>query len=232
MTGPIPAELAELVADLERDTSRTPTVEEVPGTGRRWLLTHRNDRVTMTLLCRPAKRGRYTWLNSTLTVDGEPRQVADSYEDFVRIFNDPDETPPERPIPEPLPACDPDNLPPMVASTYRRLAESLAGDRITVGHDRNTWVIDLADPSGNAFLRLEFRRYHRGKPVGDMRILLIVEGRDRSREVHGNLAAAVALMARQATPNTGPAPGNSGQEATAGQGFGSVGVRRHSVIRN
>lgn len=232
MSLPPPRELTELVADLTRDTDVTPDVEEIPGFERRWQLTLRNDRVLMTMVVKSAGRGRYAWVRSALTVDGQPRPVAESYSHFVRIFNDPDETPPERAVPEPLPPCSPEGLPPMVASAYGQLAKSLGAEAVVLGHEHNHWALDIVSPNGQAFLRLSYRRPKRGKPVSDMRLTMIVEGRDRSREVRGDLDVALALLARQSTPNTGPATADSGQEATSGQGYGSVGVRRHSVIRN
>lgn len=232
MTSPTPRELAEEAADLERDTGVTPTIEEIPGLPTRWVLTHANERVRMTLTVQAAKHGRYTWLDSTLEVDGKPRPVADTYSHYVRIFNDPDERPPEREIPDPLPSAAGEVMPPLVSQHYHGLVRSLSPDRVTVGHHGNEWAIDLRSEDGSSFLRLSFRKAKRGKPTADMRITLIVEGRDRSREVAGNLEAAMALLARQATPNTGPAGQGDGQESTSGQGYGSVGVRRHSVIRN
>lgn len=232
MNLPPPRELVDLVARLTRDTGVAPEVEEIPGLERRWKLTLLNDRVQMTLIAKSANRGRYTWLKSTLVVDGQPRPIASGYRHFVRIFNDPDETPPERAIPDPLPPCRPEDVPQRVASAYQRLVESLGEERVALGGGHNAWAIDITSPNGQAFMRLGFRRAKRGKPVSDMRILMIVEGRDRSREVQGSLEAALALLARQGTPNTGPTATDSGQEATSGQGYGSVGVRRHSVIRN
>lgn len=233
MSIPPPAELAELIADLERDTGVAPMVEEIRGAERRWLITMRNERVRMTITAKAAKRGRYTQVHSTLEIDGQPRPVADDYRHFVRIFNDPDETPPKGEIPPPPEPCDPDRpLPPTVAVYYRSLTERIPPERITLGRDRDDYVIDLRSENGSSFLRIAFLRPKRNKPPDEMGLMLIIEGRDRSREVKGDLEAALALLGKQATPNTGPGEPTAGQESTAGQGFGSVGVRRHSVIRN
>lgn len=233
MSIPPPAEFAELIADLERDTGVAPAVEEIRGAERRWRLTMRNERVCMTIVAKAAKRGRYIQVKSTLEVDGQPRPVAESYRHFVRIFNDPDETPPEAELPPAPDPCGPDGpLPPIVAGYYRQLTGRIPAENLTLGRDGYNFVIDLRSENGNALLRIGFLRPKPHKPPDEMDLLLIIEGRDRSREVKGDLEAALALLGRQATPNTGPGEAPAGQEATTGQGYGSVGVRRHSVIRN
>lgn len=231
----IPRELGKMLATLRAVIDTEPEV--IATATQEWRVTVRNDRVVMTLDYLNAGRGAMRWKRSTLTVDGEPRPLAANLDDFARIFRNPDGVPggswPAVQPDEPLPPCDPNELPVVAKATYDGLAEALAGTplaaaAITVGFRHRLWVIDLDTP--RVHLRFQWRPARRGRGVEQGPMRLHVDGRDASAEVGKDLAKAMQVVAA-ATAGQSATPATIGAPAK-GEGFGSVGVRRASVIRN
>ena len=125
------------------------------------------------------------------------------------------------------PAVDPTTVPPVVRQTYVRLAKSLGAENVHVGHEGKLWVIGIDGERGG--LRLRFATIKRRTYPLKRYIQIVVDGRDHSADVKNDLDQAMALLT---APAAGPdAPSSEGATAE-GTGFGSVGVRRHSVMRN
>jgi hypothetical protein len=224
---PLPDELILRLNDLRKSTGVEPELTEIAP--RRWRMSVRNERVYMEVDYRSAARGRIVWLRSALIVDGKRRPLARDPEHFARIFRDPDnELPPEgaqlRPPPKP---ANPESAPTIVRLPYLRLSSLIGAENVQVGHEGKRWVISVAMP-GRDF-RMNFVRQGQKVYPAQRTIELIIDGRDYTRQVNNKLEDALALLAPAgAAPE---APGTSGT-ADQGSGFGSVDIRRHSVMRN
>jgi len=222
-----PDELVDLIDWLRTATGVEPELTELAT--HRWRMGVRNERVYMELDVRRAKRNRYVWLRSALFIDGERRPNARDPEHFVRIFHDPDDAlPPQGAVLDPMPPLvDPVTVPPAVRHVYVRLAHQLGAENVRVGHESSLWVVELSGERGG--LHLRFTTIKRRTYPAKRYIQVVADGRDYSADVNNDLEQAMALLS---APATGPAvPGTEGATAD-GAGFGSVGVRRHSVIRN
>jgi hypothetical protein len=222
---PLPGELTDTIDKLREVTGLEPAVTTTAP--RRWRIDVDSDRVHMDVDFRAARRDRIVWLRSTLSVDGQPRKIASSIEHLGRIFRDPDnECPDIAQADELLPQVDPNTAPAVVRHVYASLARAV-GDAARVGNLGDKWVVSFSGPDRE--LQLRFLRDKR--KVGQARqfIQLIVGGRDLSEQVAGRLDEALALLT---APRTGPAVAATEGETAGGEGFGSVGVRRHSVMRN
>jgi hypothetical protein len=227
MTEP-PAELMEQVRELREGCGVDVEVTRLDTN--RWRLSIRNLRVYMETDFRTAKRGRTVWLRSALYVDGERRPLARGPEHFMRIFNDPDTEAGPAAEPDPiLPQVPPDTAPAIVRHFYARLARALGAENVGVGTAGRNWQISITGKRGG--LRFRFVNFGRRRvgPAGGRWIQVVIDGVDRSDEAQNDLENALAMFA---APTIGPAqPGTEGAPAT-GAGYDSVGVRRHSVMRN
>lgn len=221
-----PEDLIRTINWLQVNTGVEPEVVELAT--HRWRIIVQNERVYMEMDIRRAKRERYVWLRSALIVDGVRRQNARDSKHFVRIFHDPDNAlPPEGELDALLPAVDPTTAPPIVRGPYMTLARRLGAENVHIGNDGRRWVIGIDGPKGG--LRLRFVKAGRRTYPTKRWVQVVKDGRDYSDDVNNDLEQAMALLS---APATGPvAPGTEGATAD-GSGFGSVGVRRHSVMRN
>jgi hypothetical protein len=222
----VPHELADTIDFLRTATGVEPEVTELAT--HRWRVSVRNDRVYMELDARRAKRERFVWLRSALIVDGERRPLARDPKHFVRIFHDPDnELPPEGVLDHMLPAVDPVTAPPAVRQIYVNLVRRLGDSNVQIGHEGRRWLIGVDGPKGG----IRFRFVTVGRRTSPVKrwIQVIKDGRDYSADVNNDLEQALALLS---APATGPAVAGTEGTTSDGSGFGSVGVRRHSVMRN
>lgn len=209
----------------------TPAVER---DGDSWTLIVASDRVTATATYQRKGKGHVKWVNGSLTVDGEDRPLARTYNQLARILHDPDRaqravTASSPPLP---PLITPADAPPLVSSHYHQTVTAIGGRaEIRLHGTRNRWIIALTSP--RATLRVHYRRIRRGSPIGyDPRqpFHIIINGEDRTDEAAGDLTRAIRLAsAALRTPADNVAP--SGAPAAAAR-CNSVEIRRHSVMRN
>lgn len=156
MTLPIHPAVEAFASQLGEDCGVTPTVEHV--SGRRWRVTVTNPRVSMWVEYDVLSRGRLSWSQSQLFVDGEMVERADSYRDFLDIFRDPDGTSPE-PVPE-LHDVDPNTAPEPVRRAWVKVSAILQKTspgqwHFGVRHGGRAWLI--VGVSGEIELRFRFR---------------------------------------------------------------------------
>jgi hypothetical protein len=223
----LPKELIWEIDLIRRITGVEPELTELAP--RRWRIAVRNERVYMDIDYRSASRGRIVWLRSGLFVDGKRRPRAKDPEHFGRIFHDPDsELPPEgAAIEPPPPSVAPETAPIVVQVPYRKLAAVAGAENVQIGRKGRRWVISISRP-GRDF-RMNFVQQGRKTYPAQRLIQLVVDGRDYSKQIRNQLEDAMALLV---APTVGPdAPGTTGS-TEQGAGFGSVDVRRHSVMRN
>ncbi|MCQ1580396.1 hypothetical protein [Streptomyces parvus] len=205
-----------------------------------YLLILTSERVELTITWRRNYRGDWKWNNSTLTVDGMPRELARDLDDFVHIWKDPDVL--SRPggrseIPALAPVDDETQLPSIVRQTLDRMrknAERKASDgsvRAIAAATGTGYTIEVAGPKGT--LHLHYRPSQRFAGVWalaerDGFRMFDANGMDRTKKFAGNLMAALADVF-----GLGTAPAVPGQTGHARQTAvnNSVRVRRHSVIR-
>lgn len=219
----LPRELLHQVRNLVR-AGITPHVDEIGP--RRWRLWARNDRVYADADYRAASRGRIVHLRGALLVDGQRRPLTHTAEELTRLMREPGERPAPPVELEPLlPDADVAAAPGHVQHMHARLARALGGDAVRLGNRGPQWIVAVSTP--RAELRMSFLR-GKGRHL-DMYLRVIIDGEDVSQQVNGDLTRALAMMT---VSPTGPAVEAAEGSPAAGTGFGSVGVRRHSVMRN
>ncbi len=228
---------------LAEDTGHRMVIERV--TSREWRVVADNGRVRMTIDYRMAGRGRVIHAGSTLAIDGQRRGLAKDYDDFIRIFGDPDnaDTPPPRDL------TDPSDIGAIVQvadcpEVIRRMAQ-MAGEKmpgeptIRVGRTLDRWILAI---DGEKFqLRLNYRggrldtgRPHKATPVVPVRrdhIQLWVGGEDYTEQVGGRFEKVLELLmgTPRADNQTGPAIKGERRAAVPTTG---VTVRNTVVMRN
>jgi hypothetical protein len=224
---PLPDELTRLLAHLRQCVGVEPELVELAP--RRWRIIIRNERVYMDMDYRSASRGRISRLRSALIVDGRRRPLARNCEHFARIFHDPDNelSPEGAALEPPPPAVDPATAPIIVQVPYRKMAAAVGVDNVHIGRVGRCWVISICTPKGD--FRMNFVQQGRKTYPAKKLIQIVVDGRDYSHQVRNQLDEAMALLT---APAAGPDTPNTSGSPEQGAGFGSVGVRRHSVMRN
>jgi len=226
-----PRAAAMMAAELHKATGHRPSVAYLGAA--RWQLQLSNDRVELTIDYQGGSGKRAKWAGSTLKVDGERRELARDFDDFVRIFADPD----GRDVTGLDPVPDDGNItgaPPIVQDQYRQLAGQI-GELATVeaGQAGRRWIIGVTFAGREAGLRMFFTRArHGGLWTPDPRryLQVVVDGQDISGQVGKDLDQALArLMPRpgEPAPSAGPvtAPADRARQ-------NSVEVRKATVIRN
>lgn len=224
------------VVRIEADKARaavrlTPTVER---DGNSWTLIVASERVTATATYQRQGKGRVKWVSGSLTVDGEDRPLARTYNQLARILHDPDSAQHAATASSPRlpPLITTADAPPLVSSHYHQTVTAIGGHaEIQLHGTRNRWTIALNSPQ--ATLRVHYRRIRRGSPIGyDPRqpFHIIINGEDRTHEAAGDLTRAIRLAsvalsthADNLTPSGAP---------SAAARSNSVEIRRHSVMRN
>ncbi|MGC5263911.1 hypothetical protein ACPXCO_23110 [Streptomyces cyaneofuscatus] len=234
----LPTQVTTMRHDLWEATGQTADIQRTSPLHYLLLLT--SERVELTITWRRNYRGSWKWNNSTLTVDGTPREIARDFEDFVRIWKDPDVL--YRPggrseIPALTPVEDETQLPGGVRKALdrmRRNAERKASDgsvRAIAATTDSGYTIELAGPKGTLHLHYTPCRRLAGAWVLAERggfQMFDANGMDSTKKFAGNLMAALADMF-----GLGTAPAVPGQTGHARQTAvnNSVRARRHSVIR-
>lgn len=224
MTTWMPADVRDCYDNIEYGTGQAPRVERIGD--RRFRLTAENERVVMTIELKMTGPGRWVWARSTLTVDGQRRELAESAAAFYRLFRNPDDggkqpvDPADEEPFEPYPLEDPP--PPAVQALMDRLSQRLDS---TVEAGRladGTPLVVVTTPHG----------YLRVKMGAELAMRAVVDGYD----VTGDAAQSLDEMLRKLTDAhdpAKPAPTAAGpaRRASDTKRNGSVEVRRASVIR-
>lgn len=164
--------------------------------GDQWVVSVTTEHAEMRLELARSGDGRWKWADSTLTVDGQLRDRAHNARDLAGIIRRANgEHGPDKPFPM-LPECSPSGGPPYVQREYYSLARRL-GDLALLGSDGKRWMLGF-DAEGVS-LRMRFGRYKRGQWYYKLQI--VIDGWDRSDEVDGGLAGAMALISPAALPD-------------------------------
>lgn len=100
--------------------------------------------------------------------------------------------------------------------------------QVLIGYAHGRWVIGIGADTSRTTLRISTRK-HAGEWMMDMNrdIQLIVNGRDRSREVRGSITKALAAFAAESAPGGEPAVPSPAQ----GKRSNATEVRKGTVIR-
>jgi hypothetical protein len=205
-----------------------------------YLLVLPSERVELTITWRRNHRGSWKWNSSTLTVDGTSRELARDFDDFVRIWKDPDVL--SRPdgrseIPALTPVEDETQLPDMVRQALDRMrnsAERKGGEgnvRVFAAATDTGYTVQVSGPKGTLHLHYTPCRHSPGAWTLAQRDgfrMFDKNGMDSTKKFAGNLMAALADMFGISSAPT--VPGQTGQARQASVS-NSVLVRRHSVIR-
>jgi hypothetical protein len=231
----LPRYVARIYRQLQEATGDTPATERI---GTTWRLTMDNDRVRMTVDYARNGRGYWRWSTSTLTVDGQACPLARDFDHFVKIYLGTDgaaASEPDGPVaPHPLPPeADISDAPTIVAISYDRMSKALGDRALTLHTDRDgrRWIIALASPDNSRYMRCTYVRYGSKGWFPEQRVVLVIDGVDRSDEIAGNISKAMALMA--AAPHHGdPQPADSPVRAAAGDTRPAPGTRKGTVMRN
>jgi len=235
MTGYIPPAINAMVQRLQQATGHTPTVTQPCSTVRHLELS--NDRVTLTIDYRRNSRGKWCWIDSKLYIDGRERPKAQGFDDFVRIWGDPDgtNTPQAEPVtlPEVTPLPDDTELPAAIEHLRSIIRGSQADDdRNYIGQTDDGYTLVLQGTKGTA--HLYFTRTGKGEfsygldPQTPFRFV-DHDGIERTDECNGQLEVLLEMFlgASRVVPGPTPSIGRPRQAAAVN----SVTVRRSTVIR-
>lgn len=144
----VPKVVTDLVDRLKGATGHDSRVDRIDA--RTWRLTTENDRVRLTVDFANKGNGKVRWRGSTLAVDGVPRERANGFDHFVRIFSDPDEAEEtvvaeDAPPPEIMPMLPPgsvDEAPAVVRSAYEAMAR-VGKLPVEVGEADGRWMLGV-----------------------------------------------------------------------------------------
>lgn len=223
----MPADVRTWYDNIEYGTGQTPRVERIGD--RRFRLTARNERVVMTLDLKMTGPGRWVWATSTLTVDGQRRQLAENAAAFYRLFRNPDvggklpvDPADEEPF-EPYPLDDPPAI--AVQNLVGQMTTRLAQLDATVEAGR------LADGTPLVVVTLP-RGYLRVKVGAKLHMRAVIDGYDVTASAGESIEGALRVLLDAHDPAK-PAPSAPGRarRASGAQRNTSVEVRRQSVIR-
>lgn len=215
-------------AEDARDIGLSPVVSGEPGGN--WVVTVEGEHVRATAAF--AHRGGKTrQARGELTVDGEPRPLAGSWEELREIW---DRHEGEAPEPAGLPEIgDPGGRPvPEIVRTTAALIEGRMQSAVPVrtGVNGDRWLIGVDGRDGDG-LRLVFTRCGRTwAPDDDHPIQVIVGGEDKSAEAQGDIGKAMALALGSAHPDDGAAGESTVRRRPASRDTG-VETRRMVVKR-
>lgn len=224
---PTPKYVRRGVADLKRAIGVEPTIEFNDG---RWLLVVNGERAKLTWEFRYLSTGRLQYNKAPmLTVDGKTRKLeATDDRTYLRsLFNPPQET--SSGATEVLVK----HAPAIVQHNYWAIANYFASRGVEavvrVTQQDHLYSINLEMETKS--LRMRFsRNAGRWNYDPERPIQLIVDGEDRSADVAGNLAKALAaLCGTPGPPASGGPPAIGGPSSPARNN--SVETRRSTVIR-
>ncbi|TLS46021.1 hypothetical protein FE633_10720 [Streptomyces montanus] len=234
----LPKPVAAMRDDLLEATGQTADIRRTSPL--HYLLRLASERVELTVTWRRNHRGTWKWSTSTLTVDGTPRELARDFDDFVRIWNDPDVL--SRPggrseLPELTPVSDETQLPDRVRQTLdntrdtARRKDTDSNINAFAAATDSGYTIQLSGPKGTLHIHYTPSRRTPGSwalaPRHPFR-MYDTNGMDRTSKFGGDLSTAMAdMFGLSAAPAV---PGQTGHTRQASV-TNSVQVRRHTVIR-
>jgi hypothetical protein len=238
-TGPFPATITAVIADITNNAAQPPVAEQIRRG--KWRLTITCGRVHAAVRFKTYFHGGRTRITqSAIEVDGKHTSSYCCGQCLADLIcrTSPDAAPA---IPDPMPEpAAVENAPPIVRIVYQGMNKGTAkNDEVTVqlgNPSPERWVIGIDFPTGS--LRLYFRHFSRSRgATGTSRwstdrnpIQLIINGLDRTRDVDGNMAKALELLLGSAPSSKPEAPHTIGRPADAKR-TNSVLVRRSTVIR-
>ncbi|MET8682541.1 hypothetical protein ABZW18_34595 [Streptomyces sp. NPDC004647] len=227
----IPAAIAKMADRLEQSTGQQPRITRTSPL--HFLLTLTNDRVCLTITWRRDGQGAWKWKHSTLAVDGKDRELARDYDDFIRIWNDPDQAdapPPVAALPALTPLEDESVLPGVIQRTLRsvRAAEDA---QVTVAASERGYTLQVTGPSST--MRINYVKggrtdYSWGPDPRNPFQVYDAYGVERTEHFSRDLNTALAQILGTASAPTVPSQLGNPRSSSVQN---SVQVRRHSVIR-
>jgi hypothetical protein len=231
---------------LAADAGHPVTYEKIAAA--EWRIIIENDRVRMTVDYRRTGKSKILHAGSTLAIDGQRVKLASSYEDFIRIFNDPAAYGTPMPTAEVDPT-NPDDIgnevpADQMPAKLRQLVDTATTkmpDNVTVriGRAGRRWTIAMTNDQVTLRMnltggQLDTGRPHRRVPINmasDRPIELWVNGTDLTDQVAGRLDIALGLI--NGTPHAAaPAPAPIRAERSVPGTATGVAVRNVTVIRN
>jgi hypothetical protein len=231
----LPTAIQNMVDSLTHDAGQAPSVTRTSPL--HYHLELANTRVTLTITWRRSSAGKWKWKDSTLAIDGQQRAIAKSYDDFIRIWGEPDQAdikPEPAVLPELTPLPDDADLPSVIATT-RDAALNRVRDKtdttLYVARTDRGYTLAAHGPKGH--IRVH---YSPGRTENTWRLdpaqpfqILDADGIDQTAQFAGDLHAALASILGAPTPE--PAGTSKARNHRAAAVSNSVTVRRHSVIR-
>lgn len=207
---------------MEQDTGQVPVVTQ-SANKYHLVLNHGRHRLTITWRLR---RGEWRWAESTLKEDGVHRELAVDYEhllmilrgeDLAKTYTVEDLTENGRlAMPPPAPVKQ---APAMIRSMYERIKDTPNAEVVLTQYEGVYWAI-FVDRGASWMVILQ--------TPGQLRVLAVEDGVDRSEEVAGDVGKALRLLVPAQTQSVGsPAVA----QAQAGARQNSVETRRATVIR-
>lgn len=175
------------------------------------------------------RNGKTRHSGSKLTVDGKEhrsasdmtdlRKIWDRYENgaapaVLAVIEDPGETP----------------VPRRIQEVVDLIAKRGLGHSVRVGLSGGQWVIGIDIEGGTDGLRIFTAQVHGDWQVNTHLLQLVLDGEDRSHEVHGDLSKALELMGNVPSPEAPAPPSSAFRKQTAKRDTG-VEMRKGNVIR-
>lgn len=226
----VPARLRERMDMLERDTGVKPVLTQPNPHVWHVVLQGEHARLTMSYARRPGGGKKYDY-ESTLEIDGKPRDLAEDYHHFMEIWRRAEEGKLQEPL-EPLePMGDMESAPMMIRKTFEAMfVRREEGQELAVWPEDDHWIIGINFEDMNAFVRLRYEINDKGIwiPAGAR---MIRDGVDRSGELGKNFIQTILAMmgGGGSTPSTS-VPGMQGTPSAPGMS-NSVQVRKSTVFR-
>lgn len=218
----LPKQVRRYYGYLQEVLEIEPEAELLPSGA--WRLSSANDRVRVTFDFARTRTGATSkFYESTLSVDGEPHELAHDWEQLKEIFDNPDGKRDLGPLPEPVPV---EEAPPQIRSDYA-IFDGKLGEDVRLGlDDKGQWVIAFTVETSQ--VRVHYHRH--GKGPYHQEIELVRDGEDLTHLVRGGMGALLALLSGGggAAPEQPPTQGAPVRAARSN----SVETRRATVIRN
>lgn len=197
---------------------------EVKQTAEGWAVIVASDRVRVTFDFTRSRTGKTVPSDSTLSVDGKSRALAQSWNELRAIFDHPEGRTTLRPMPDPV---DASRAPAKVRKTYDQFASKIGGlATVVLGFVDNRWVLAVENETTEVRV---YWHWHAEKRHFHQEMALVKDGEDRTAEVMGDIQNLLAALTPGAPPPE--APQNQGTTAR-GTRSNSVETRRATVIRN
>ncbi|WP_199552635.1 hypothetical protein [Streptomyces sp. N35] len=232
----LPRDIQIMVDDLTQDAGQAPTVTRTSPLF--FLLELAGDRVALTITWRRSSVGKWKWNNSTLAIDGQQRELAQDYDDFIRIWNTPDKAadPADPPDPAVLPQLTPlpddTDIPRIIVNirdTLVRRARNTAETTAYIAATERGYTMVADGPKGHVRLHYTCRNgTWRLDPTLPFQVI-DRDGADQTSEFAGDLEAALLALFGVIVPAPTSTPKARGPRAAAVTN--SVAVRRSTVIR-